>query len=185
MLVVVCGASHAYSQPDSPLPPQESNMFIKGFKAFVTLEGYPQYILLADTAVLTEKENRAELEKIHLTFFKKGEKEPSGTLTAKKGNYYFRESTDQKQQINDIDLTGDVLFKTTDGAILKTPEVHYNAKTGKIYSNAGFEKRSETRDQTIVISGKGFVTDKNLEHWEDTGAKLSFESHPQPLSQEK
>jgi len=179
------GTSRALSQPSSPPPPQESFMTIKGFKAFVTLEGRPQYMLEADTAVLDEKENRVELDNIHLTFYKEGEKEPSGTLTAQKGDYYYRDSPFRKRQNNDIDLTGDVLFQTTDGTRLKTPEVHYNTRTEKIYSNAGFEKRSETRNQTILVTGKGFVTDKNLEHWEDTGATLSFESHPQPAAQEK
>ena len=160
-------------------------MIIKGFKAFATLEGRPQYMLEADSAVLSEKENRVELENIHLIFYKEGEKEPSGTLTAGKGDYYYRDSLDLKHQNNDIDLKGDVLFETTDGTRLKTPEAHYNAKTEKIYSNAGFEKRNQTRDQTIVVTGKSFMTDKNLERWEDTGATLSFESHPQPASTEK
>lgn len=179
------GSSSVLSQPPPSPPPQESTMYIKGFKAFVTLEGRPQYLLEADMAVLAEKENRVELENIHLIFYKEGSTEPSGTLTAKKGIYYYQYSPDQNRQNNDIDLTGDVLFHTTDGTLLKTPEVHYDAKKEKIFSKAGFEKRNETRDQTIVISGKSFVTDKNLEHWEDTGAKLSFESHPQPAPQEK
>ncbi len=185
ILLGVCAIPYAFSQTSSSTLSTESFMMIKGFKAVATLEGQPQYTLEADSAVLSEKENNVELENIHLAFYKKGEKTASGSLTARKGNYYFRDTSDGKHTNNDIDLRGNVVFETTDGTRLKSPEVHYNAKTEKIYSNAGFEKYNESKDQTIVVTGKSFVTDKNMEHWEDTGATLSFRSHSSPDSKEK
>jgi len=151
----------------------------------VTDEGKPEYILRADVAKLSENAGWVALKKIHLTFFKKAKEEKSGTLLADSGLYYFRDVPRRKRKRNDIDLKGNVVFHTADGTTLKTPEVHYTGESGKIYSDAGFEKRRISKEQTIIITGRSFVTDKNLRHWEDTGAQMSFESHKGAIEKEK
>ena len=182
MLAGGCGSSSFLSQ--SPPSTPETPLQIKGFEAFVTRAGNPEYILLADEALLKEKRGIVEMKNIHLTFFKEDNNEKSGTLVAQKGIYYVNSAPSLKRRKNDVDLKGDVVFNTDDGTILKTPEVHYNSETEKIYSNAGFVKKRVGKDQTIIISGKSFITDKNLRHWEDKGAEMSFETHQGPTEKE-
>lgn len=160
-------------------------MKIKGFEAYVTNEGNPQYIIDSENALLKEKLYCIEMKKILLTFFKEGEKGETGTLTSDDGLYFFRDNPSMKRKKNDIDLKGHVMFNTSDGTSLKTPEVHYESASDKIYSNAGFEKRKEGGGQTIVIRGKSFVTDKNLRIWEDTGATMTFETKPTPIKKKE
>lgn len=155
-------------------------MEIHGFEAHVSLDGKPQYILRSDEALLKESQNRVDMNNIHLTFFKEGEKTQTGTLVASNGQYYYKDTPSMKRVKSDIDLRGDVNFNMTDGTSLKTPEVHYESSTQKIYSNSGFEKKRKSEGQTIIIKGKSFVTDKNLLKWEDTGAKMSMETSEEP-----
>ena len=178
-----CGASGFLS--DKPPASPDSTMKMKGFEAYATTEGKPQYIIDSDDALLKEKLYCIEMKKIHLTFFKEGEEGKTGTLTSDNGLYFFRDNPSMKRKKNDIDLKGHVLFNTSDGTSLKTPEVHYESASEKIYSSAGFEKRKEGGDQTIVIKGKSFVTDKNLRKWEDTGATMTVETKPTPIKKKE
>ena len=155
-------------------------MEIHGFEAHVSLDGKPQYILRSDEAFLKEAQNCVDMNNIHLTFFKEGEEIKTGTLVASDGQYYYRDNPSLKRLRSDIGLTGDINFNMTDGTSLKTPEVHYESSSQKIYSNAGFEKRRKSEEQLIVIKGKSFVTDKNLRKWEDTGASMSMETKEEP-----
>lgn len=168
-----------------PSPPSsETGIEIIGFKAFATFEGKPKYIIESEEARVIEKENYVEMKDIHLSFFKENTDEQAGTLTADKGIYYFRDNQKRNHKVNDIDLTGNIRFQTTDGTLLKTSEVHYDNTTEKIYSRSDFEKRKISKDQTLIIKGKSFVTDKTLRHWEDKGATMSFEAHSQQDSKE-
>ena len=184
LCLVLYGCNSSTFLPQEPSTTKKSVMEIKGFEAFVTQEGEPQYILKADQAQVKEEQNLVAMNHIHLTFYKEEEKQESGILVADKGQYYFRENPAKKRHRNDIDLKGNVLFKTSDGTILKTPEVHYQSKDEKIYSKAGFEKRRVTKDQVMIIKGKTFETDINMTHWKDTGAEITFETRSQENEKE-
>jgi LPS export ABC transporter protein LptC len=170
---------------NTPAPTStETGIEIIGFKAFATFEGKPRYIIESKEARVIEKDNYVEMDDIHLSFFKENTDEQAGTLTADKGIYYFRDNPERKHHTNDIELTGNVIFQTTDGTLLKTSEVHYDNITEKIYSRSDFEKRKASKDQTLVIKGKSFITDKSLRHWEDTGATMTLEAHTSTDSKE-
>lgn len=168
--------------PPSTSP--ETTIDVIGFKAFITYEGKPMYIIESKEAWVIEKENYVKMEDIHLSFFKENTEELAGNLTAEEGVYFFRDNPELNHHVNDIELKGNVIFQTMDGTLLKTSEVHYDNVTEKIFSRTGFEKKKVSKDQTLIIKGKSFVTDKTLRHWEDTGATMSFESHSQPDSKE-
>lgn len=186
LLISILGGCDSSSIVNNTSPPtsQETGINVIEFKAFVTYEGKPRYTIESREARVIEEENYVEMEDIHLSFFKESTEELAGTLMADEGFYFFRDNPERNHHVNDIELKGNVVFQTTDGTFLKTSEVHYDDATEKIYSRSDFEKRKVSKEQTLIIKGKSFVTDKTLRHWEDTGATMTLEAHSTPDSKE-
>jgi LPS export ABC transporter protein LptC len=183
LFIAGCGSSNFFSK-DVPKQP-EIALEIKGFEAYVTNDGVPQYILKAESAKLREKTNCVIMDRINLTFIKEGDEKTSSTLVADSGVYYFRDNAKLKKKQSDVDLKGNIVFDLSNGTMLKTPELHYESSSEKIFSNAGFEKRMVGKEQIIIITGKSFVTDKNLLNWEDVGANLTMQPLPDSMSKKK
>ncbi|MBN1900451.1 LPS export ABC transporter periplasmic protein LptC [Candidatus Sumerlaeota bacterium] len=186
LLISIAGGCDSSSVITSPPPPsiQDTGIEVTGFKAFSTYEGKPKYMIESTEARVIEKDNYVEMRDIHLTFFKENSEEIAGELKANEGIYYFRDNAEKNHHANDIELKGNVVFQTTDGTFLKTSEVLYDNATEKIISRSEFEKRKVGKDQTLIIKGKGFVTDKSLRRWEDKGATMTLEAHSSGESKE-
>ncbi len=169
-----CGGSTFLSQPAQ----EESDvtMSIKGLEAWVTNEGKPEYTLTSTQAMLLEKRNCIQMDTIHIKFFRESGDEESGNLTSDHGYYYFREAEGMIRNRGDVDLIGRVLVNMPDGAMLRTEEIVYDGVTRKISSGKPFEKSRVSEKQVIKISGKGFVTDRDMLNWEVTGAVMSVDT---------
>lgn len=172
LIIAGCGQSGFLSQ--SPSSSAETTMDVKGFEAYVTEKGEPMYILQAEEARLKEKNNVVELDDIDLKFFQE-DKDTSNTLTADSGSYYLRNSAEDRKNRNDIDLFGNIRLVKSDGTTLKTSRLHYDSKSEKIYSDAGFEQRKIAQNRVIVLKGKSFVTDRSMNQFEQVGGEISFE----------
>jgi LPS export ABC transporter protein LptC len=113
---------------------------------FVTIAGVQRAKVEADTAYFYSATQKAELRKVHITFFDTRGAQTT-TLTAREGTYHW--------QSGDMEGRGNVRAVTTDGRTLKTETLRYSQPRNEVSSDRDFVFDAPNRH----IEGEGFTSD--------------------------
>jgi len=120
-----------------------------GPKFSLTSQGVARARLNADTAYFFDENTRAELEKVHTTFFTTtGVRD--AVLTSRRGTYNTRLATMVARQ--------NVVVVSEDGRRLETSELMYNQGRNEISSDSAFVLTEPNRR----LEGIGFRSDPNM-----------------------
>ncbi len=118
-----------------------------GMSHFVTDAGILRARVQADTAYFYSGPQRAELRKVHVTFYDAAGK-PTSTLTSKEGTHHWR--------TGDMEARGNViLIRNSDGATLHTEAMRYSQASNEVASDVAFTFDSPTQH----LRGVGFTSD--------------------------
>ncbi|MEI7903802.1 MAG: LPS export ABC transporter periplasmic protein LptC [Candidatus Firestonebacteria bacterium] len=123
---------------------------MKGFELKQTLDGKVILIIKADEAQIFHRENYTRFYGVKARYFEK-EKETSN-LTSKEGTI--------NNATNDVVVTGNVVLKTREGAILETEKLIWSNKTNRLSSNM-FVKITKGSN---TMTGIGLESDMMLEN---------------------
>ncbi len=131
------------------LPSQES----WGDTIYFTEQGKLQAILESRHLKEYSDLKTKYLDTIKVRFYKEDKKTPSSVLTA--------DHAVINDKLNKMTAQGNVIVKSNNGRILKTPELVWLSKKNKIYS----DKSVWIADSNEVIEGVGFESDKELNNY--------------------
>ncbi|HEU4747420.1 MAG TPA: LPS export ABC transporter periplasmic protein LptC [Gemmatimonadaceae bacterium] len=120
-----------------------------GLKFSLTSQGISRALLNADTAYFFDENTRAELERVHTTFFTTtGVRD--AVLTSRRGTYNTRLATMVARE--------NVVVVSEDGRRLETSELIYNQGRNEISSDSAFVLTEPNRR----LEGIGFRSDPNM-----------------------
>jgi len=145
-LLTSCGREKTKIVTDLP----KGIISMKGFELRQTLNGKIMLVIKADEAQIYHKENYTKFYSVKARYFDK-EQEISN-LTSKEG--MIDNST------NDVEVVGNVVLKTKDGAVLETEKLNWVNKTNKLSTEA-FVKITRGGN---VMTGIGLQSDMMLEN---------------------
>ena len=120
-----------------------------GVEAPLESGGVKRGTLFADTMYVMNDQTRFDFRMGNIEF-NTATGVPDGSMRANRGRY------DRRQQV--LEGWGNVIVKSADGRMLKSPHVVYNQAQDKIWSDTTFEFTEPGR----VSSGKGFETNSKL-----------------------
>lgn len=145
-----CTSRHAPTPSASELrmPDQEA----RDFTLTETSEGKKNWTLLATYAAMYNDKNLVDAKTIRIDFFDDKEKR-SSTLTADQGLV--------DQRTNNLEAVGRVHIVTETGVKMETDSLRWINSTQKIVS----ESFVRVTRQGDVVTGYGFESDANLEHF--------------------
>jgi lipopolysaccharide export system protein LptC len=131
------------------LPDQE----VSDFSVTETDAGKPQWTLYARDAAIYNARNAIVARGVRIDFFDEQGKR-SSTLTAREG--------EMNQLHRDMVARGNVVLQTTEGTRMSTEELQFLNQRQRIISDK-FVRVERAGD---VLTGVGFESDPNLEHFE-------------------
>ncbi len=120
-----------------------------GVTAPLESDGVKRGTLFADTMYVMNDQTRFDFLKGHVDF-NTATGVPDGSLRADRGRY------DRRQQ--QLEGWGNVVVKSADGKILKSPHIVFNQAQDKIWSDTTYEFTDGDR----INTGKGFETNSKL-----------------------
>ena len=118
-----------------------------GMSHYVSDAGVLRAKVQADTAYFYSGSQRADLRKVHVTFYDVAGK-PTSTLTSKEGTHHWR--------TGDMEARGNVVvIRDRDGGTMKTEEMNYSQNRNEVSSEKPFVFDSPDRH----VAGEGFTSD--------------------------
>ena len=118
-----------------------------GMSHFVTDEGVLRARVQADTAYFYSGTQRAELRKVHVTFYDVAGR-PTSTLTSREGTHHWRSG--------DMEARGNVVVvREKDGGTMRTDVMNYNQARNQVNSDKPFVFDAPDRH----VEGEGFTSD--------------------------
>ncbi len=164
-----CGEIEFLTSPPDDAEEEES-LFIDDPSFFLYKSGNKDKTVTADEGRLYEDKQRLQLRKARIEYFENGNF--VAELTAEKGVLFLESVKSMNRQKHDAVLTGDVIYRNVDGAILKTQKLVWDNDKEKIFSQSRFYMEMPRGDTLIILEGKRFETDKTLSKWKDEGASI-------------
>jgi LPS export ABC transporter protein LptC len=118
-----------------------------------TTEGKLEWVLRARTAWQSSPGSPTQLESLRVDFYQQGD-EIRSVLTADSGRVDSREGN--------LEATGNVVVVTPDGNRLETEQLSWDRRDARVTSEVGVR----LVHGSDVLTGVGFESDPNLEHFE-------------------
>ncbi len=137
LLFVGCGGD---SDEGVSQPPKDVEQAVKQFSLTQSREGRTKWTLTADSAIFLESD-RIAIEGVELLIY--GD-EDGETMTIR------GDSGEVNERTYDVTITGNVRGISSDGDRLDTEELHWNDRTGKIYTSPGMKVTIIHEDSVIV-----------------------------------
>jgi LPS export ABC transporter protein LptC len=152
-VVLGVGGCHGKSastqhQGELRIPDQEA----RDFTLTESSEGKKSWTLWASYAAMYNEQNLVEAQRVRIEFFDAAGQRNS-TLLADRGSVH--------QRTNDLEARGNVRITTETGVTMETDSLRWLNATHKIVSDA-FVRVTRKGD---VVTGYGFESDPNLEHF--------------------
>jgi LPS export ABC transporter protein LptC len=135
--------------PPTTVTSDSADQIFYGLRHNLTIEGVLRAHLEADTAYFYEASQRADLKRVHVTFFSPEGRETS-RLTSDSGSYDWRSG--------DMQARGNVLAVTPDGRRLRTSVLAYHRLTDRLSGPAAFVFDAPDRH----LEGESFESDPDF-----------------------
>ncbi|MDQ3674931.1 MAG: LPS export ABC transporter periplasmic protein LptC, partial [Gemmatimonadota bacterium] len=147
--VIACAEKKALPTARGSALADSADQVMFGAKFSLTSQGIARARLNADTAYFFDENTRAELEKVHTTFFTTSG-ESDAVLTSRRGTYNTRLATMVARE--------NVVVVSEDGRRLETSELMYSQPRNEISSDSAFVLTEPNRR----LEGIGFRSDPNM-----------------------
>lgn len=127
-----------------------ADQVLLGMTHYVTEAGVLRARVRADTAYFFSNTQRAELRKVHVTFYDVAGR-PTSTLTAREGTHHWR--------TGDMEARGTVVVvRDRDGGTMRTEAMKYSQARNEVSSDVDFVFDAPDRH----IEGRGFTSDPDF-----------------------
>lgn len=151
LLALVSCKDDAIRPPVTVIAADSADQVLEGMEHLITADGVKRTRVIADTAYLYEATQQARLKTVKTTFFDANGFETS-TVTSDSGLYQMRDGS--------MSAWGNVVATTPDGRKLRSAELKYDARSGKISSDKPFVY--DRADQHL--EGNGFTSDPDFQN---------------------
>ena len=130
-----------------------------------------QSIVRAQHALFNLNTSEAVLNAVKVSFYDKGKL--TGDVTSDRGVMFLKEEPAKHVDKHDVLLTGRVEYRGQNAMTIKTPQLRYYSRSGKLVSQGGsFEQRMPLKDGLFLCTGRSFETTKDLNRFTNYGARL-------------
>ncbi|HEX7090226.1 MAG TPA: LPS export ABC transporter periplasmic protein LptC [Longimicrobiales bacterium] len=156
VLLAAGGCDRAASGPfaGDEYAAMRADQVIEGIEQVMTVDGIRRAVLVADTAYIFEDSARAELRRVHVTFFDAAGLEEA-ELTSRAGTLDIRTEA--------MTARDNVVLRLREGnRIVETSELHFDPERDQIWSDSA----TTLRQDGTVAHGDGFRSDGRLRNLE-------------------
>ena len=143
-------------------------MDIDGFFADLTEGGVRIQRVIADHAVYQMNQGLYNLDNVKIEFFDGDGRKVVEELFCNDGVWYTRPHPDKDRNKSDMDLEGNVFYRSLEsGSALRTEKIYFNSEADHFSSDEPFVQLFLREDNSmLVLKGEGFETDKGFANWQ-------------------
>jgi len=142
------GESTEASTPNRPM------IIMEGLKTSVTNGGKLRQQIEAQTGVMDERENIVDMTGVRMHFFEQGELR--GEARCDTGRLWQAERPAEGHGANDMLLSGNVHYRSTDGQVLESPVMNYISADRMLRTTAGYIRQTKDGDSYWIDRGELF-----------------------------
>jgi LPS export ABC transporter protein LptC len=172
LLTVSCTDIEFLKNPSSGDEQDTATIAMNNIESHITNQGLLEKKILAEKSIYFEKDQKALLQKILVIFYDNAKE--SGTLTADNGTLFLADNKEAKAGRNDLILSGNIVYKGTDGTLLETSQLYWDNASGELRCNTKYVRRKPVEGGLIETKGKQFCTNKNFTQWKEVGGTMQF-----------
>lgn len=169
-----------------------SDIHLTGVTADLTTSGVLQNRVHSEVTTYSLTHNLLELGQVRVTAFgKESTTTPQGITSARRGVVYLADHPELSRHKDDMEFAGNVVYRvldpkdpTTNTASLETEQLIWQSDVQKFRCPAKFRNiLSQPGKRPMAMVGDGFVTTKDLSHWDVKHGAITTELDKDPYAE--